>query len=44
MARLLSGILFLLVVYWAASSEWTWRALDVATDFLTQVIVDNVGS
>lgn len=44
MARAISGILFLLVLFWLAESDWTWRALDAASEFLTQLIVDNVGS
>lgn len=44
MVRLISGILFLLVLLWLAESDWTWRALDTASEFLTQLIVDNVGS
>ena len=44
MGRLITGILFLLVLLWLAESDWTWPALDAASEFLTQLIVDNVGS
>lgn len=43
MGRLITGILFLLVLLWLAESDWTWRALDAASEFLTQLIVDTSG-
>lgn len=42
MTKLLLSILLLAGLLWATQSGWAWEAVEVVSDFLTRLIVDNL--